>query len=80
MNYCYIEHTGENIVAKHHVAQNTRITSQPRTGGIYRDEDNQSFLILTMCADRLFVEYANGSTRVISTSEWSQMGATPALC
>jgi len=52
----------------------------PRTGGIYRDSLNRSFVVLRVRPDGAFVEYADGTTRSVSKSAWSRMGARPALC
>jgi hypothetical protein len=62
------------------IERDEMISSEPQTGGIYRDSTNRSLIVLRVRPSGVFVEYADGTTRSVSKSVWSRMMARPALC
>lgn len=56
------------------------LSSEPQTGNIYRDAANRSFVVLRVRPGGVFVEYADGTTRSVSSKGWSLMRAKPAVC
>ena len=53
---------------------------EPRLGGIYRDANNHSFIVLRVNPEGVFVEYADGTTRSVSATGWLRMAARAAVC
>ncbi len=53
---------------------------EPRLGGIYRDANNRSFIVLRVNPEGIFVEYADGTTRSISVTGWPHMAVRAAVC
>lgn len=53
---------------------------EPRLGGIYRDANNRSFIVLRVNREGIFVEYADGATRSISVTGWPLLVDRVAEC
>lgn len=62
------------------VEDDVNLYSEPQTGEIYRDATNRSFVVLRVRPDGVFVEYADGTTRSVSSKGWSLLRARPAIC
>lgn len=54
--------------------------SLPIQGSIYRDDLDRSFIVLSMNERYAVVEFAEGSVKRITLSEWYELNPTPALC
>ena len=52
----------------------------PTIGGIYRDRDNRSLLVLTLHEGRILIEYADGETRTIDVAEWYALRPLRSIC
>ena len=52
----------------------------PTIGGIYRDRDNRSLLVLTLHEGRILVEYADGETRTIDVVQWYALRPVRSVC
>lgn len=53
---------------------------EPQLGGIYRDANNRSFIVLRVSPEGVFVEYADGTTRSVSVNGWPRMVVRVAAC
>ncbi len=53
---------------------------QPRLGGIYRDANDRSFIVLRVGPEGIFVEYADGTTRSINVNVWPYIVTRAAVC
>lgn len=53
---------------------------EPKLGGIYRDSNNRSFVVLRVGREGVFVEYADGTTCKVSVTGWPQIAARAAVC
>lgn len=53
---------------------------EPMLGEIYRDARDCSFIVLRVDPEDVFIEYADGTTRTVSTMAWHQMVARAAAC
>ena len=52
----------------------------PTQGGIYRDQAGESFVVLAMHGETIFIEYASGRFQRIPLGQWPALQATPAKC
>lgn len=52
----------------------------PVVGGIYRDRDNRSLLVLTLHEGRILIEYADGAVRTIDVAQWYGLRPVRSIC
>ncbi len=64
------------LIIDHH----DTFSPEARLGGIYRDANNRSFIVLRVSRDGIFVEYADGATRTISSTGWPLLVERAAEC
>lgn len=62
------------------IDRDVTFSPEPRLGGIYRDANNRSFIVLRVNPEGVFVEYADGTTRSVSVTGWPRMAARAAVC
>ncbi len=53
---------------------------EPVSGRIYRTSRDESLLVLGVKPGSVFVEFADGSFRRMSESEWLQLNPNPSPC
>ncbi|HGG61093.1 MAG TPA: hypothetical protein ENK26_14435 [Gammaproteobacteria bacterium] len=52
----------------------------PSVGKIYRDDADQSFVILSARQNQLLIEFADGRVKRISMNQWLETRPRPAVC
>ncbi len=52
--------------------------NRPGIGEIYRDKENQSFIVLSVNQGRFLVEFADGRVKRITMEQWRNSNPRPA--
>ena len=52
----------------------------PEVGGIYRDGEDRSMLVLGVSAAQVFVEFPDGHTGKFDKARWQRLAPTPSRC